>query len=135
MMQNHLLEYAGGTPQVALIGSQRGVNNIDWQTVGSVTGALQTRADIAETMIRGRAISKQAILQSIMDERLATARKMAQHKHSSELLVPGTAVDVWRTPTRKDQHGWHGPAELISVKRHAGSAICDVQGVPLLVPL
>ena len=61
MMQNHLLEYAGGTPQVALVGSQRGVNNIDWQTIGSVTGALQTRADIAETMIRGRAISKQAI--------------------------------------------------------------------------
>ena len=135
MMQNHLLEYAGGTPQVALVGAQRGVNNVDWQTIDSVTGALQTRADIAETMIRGRAIAKQAILQSIMDERLTTARKMAQHKHGMELLVPGTAVDVWRTPSRKDQHGWHGPAELISIKRHAGSAICDVQGGPLLVPL
>ena len=41
----------------------------------------------------------------------------------------------FRTPSKKDHHGWHGPAELISLKRRAGSAICDVQGMPLVVPL
>ena len=66
---------------------------------------------------------------------MTVARKIAQYKHDPQLLIPGQPVDVFRTPNRKDHHGWHGPAELISVKRRAGSAICDVQGMPLVVPL
>ena len=70
-----------------------------------------------------------------MEDRRAEASKMAQHSHEPQLLVPGTVVDIYRKPDRKDQYGWHGPAELVSVKRQAGSAIVDHQGQPLLVPL
>ena len=70
-----------------------------------------------------------------MEERSSQAQGLKQHKHEPEVLVPGTAVDVWRRPTRKDEHGWHGPGELVSLERRAGSGIVSLNGMPLLVPL
>ena len=129
------MDYAGGVPQVALTGSQRGFSTPDRKTLDETTGAMTERPDIAETLIRSRNLAKQAILQALMEDRRAEASKMAQHSHAPQLLVPGTVVDIYRKPDRKDQYGWHGPAELVSVKRQAGSAIVDHQGQPLLVPL
>ena len=57
------------------------------------------------------------------------------HKHPPELLVPGTAVDVYRKPDRKDEDGWRGPAELLSLERKAASAIVRHQGQLLIIPL
>ena len=53
---------------------------------------------------------------------------IAQHQHEPELLVPGTICDIWREPARKDECGWRGPAESISIERRAGSAIVKHQG-------
>ena len=72
-----LLDYAGGTPQVALTGSQRGTLVPDRETLDSATGALQTRPDIAETFVRTRNLAKQAILQALLEERMAEAQKIA----------------------------------------------------------
>ena len=73
MSQNLLLEYAGGTPQVALTGFQRGTLISDLETMDIATGALQTRPDIAETFVRTRNLAKQAILQAPLEERMAEA--------------------------------------------------------------
>lgn len=83
---------------------------------------------------RGRVLAKQCVLQAMMEERYAQPVKIKQHVHKQEILVPGTAIDVWRTPYRKDEHGWHGPGELVSVQRRAGSGIANLNGMPLLVP-
>ena len=66
-----LLDYAGGTPQVALTGFQRGTLISDLETLDIATGALQTRPDIAETFIRTRNLAKQAILQALLEELMA----------------------------------------------------------------
>ena len=100
-----MLEYAGGTPQIALTGTQRGVTTIDHTTLDSATGALQTRPDIAESYIRTRNLAKQLTLQCVMEERMAVASRIAQHKHDPQLLIPRQPVDVFRTPNRKDHHG------------------------------
>ena len=81
MAQNLMLEYAGGTPQTALTGvTPRGMTP-ERETIASTTGALQERPDIADSYIRGRALANQSILQSIIDDRMADAQNMSQHKH------------------------------------------------------
>ena len=93
------------------------------------------RPDYAETLLRGRLMAKQCVLEGIVQDRLAQAARMHQHKHPEEMLVPGTIIDIFRTPDRKDEDGWKGPAELISIERKAGSGIVRYQGQALLIPL
>ena len=90
MAQNLLLEYNGGTPQSALTGQyQRGWYTPDTETVGSITGALEQRPDSIETALRIRLLAKQAIMQGIIQERLARAASMRQYRHPPEHLTPG----------------------------------------------
>ena len=136
MSQNCILEYDGGTPQLALTGQpQRGWYTPDSTTLEAAQGALTKKPDYIETMIRTRLLAKQAIIQGVIQDRMAQAVAMKQHAHKPELLMPGTAVDIWRKPDRKDEPGWRGPAELISLRRSAGSAIVEHQGKPLIIPL
>ena len=136
MAQNLMLEYNGGTPQMALTGREsRGWYTPDSNTIESITGALQSKPDMAEQALRMRMLSKQCILSGLLEDRLAVATRMKQHKHDNSLLVPGQAVDIWRQPARKDEDGWRGPAELISVERKAGSGIVRHNGQLLLIPL
>ena len=136
MSQNLLLDYNGGTPQEALTGHyQRPWHNLDSNTLSSITGALEQRPDYVENAIRQRLIAKQCIQQGIVEDRFTRAANMKQHKHPPELLMPGTEVDFWRKPNRKDEDGWRGPAELISVQRKAASGIIQHQGQPHIIPL
>ena len=86
-------------------------------------------------MYRTRLLAEQAIIQALIQERLAKAATMKQHIHQPQTLLPGTVCDIWRQPDRKDEDGWRGPAEIISIERQAGSAIVKHQGQPLIVPL
>ena len=136
MCQNALLEKGGVTPQTAVTGvNPREYWNMDCAQLQSHTGALDVRADFAEQAIRGRLLAKQAILQAVVGERFAIARRTKQQKHDLSLLIPGMTVDIYRQPHRKDDYGWHGPAELVSVQRMTGTAIVVHQGQPLVLPL
>ena len=136
MSQNLMLEYNGGTPQQALVGHyQRPWYNVDSTTLDQIAGAVTKRPDYVEQAIRGRLLAKQCIQEGLIQERVARAGTMRQYKHDQQLLVPGQQVDIWRQPNRKDEYGWHGPAEIISLERRAGSAIVKHQGQPLIIPL
>ncbi|CAK0848314.1 unnamed protein product [Prorocentrum cordatum] len=132
---NCTLNYGGSTPQLALTGQLPRTIAIDSETITSMTGALEKRPDYMESMSRARLLARQAIVQSVIQDRLAQASKITQHQHEPELLVPGTICDIWREPARKDECGWRGPAEVISLERRAGSAIVKHQGQPLIIPL
>ena len=136
MAQNLMLDFNGMTPQQALTGQQKDLYNFESNTLDAYTGALAEKPDILESMMRFRLLAKQAILQGIVEDRFTQASRIRQHSHSQELLMPGTIVDVWKTTNRyKDEHGWKGPAEILSIERRAGSAIVKHQGVPFIVPL
>ena len=135
MAQHQMLEYAGGTPQLALTGQHPTGLTPDSDTLAQITGALESRPDYIESMYRTRLLAKQAIIQALIQERLAKAATMKQHIHQPQTLLPGTVCDIWRQPDRKDEDGWRGPAEIISIERQAGSAIVKHQGQPLIVPL
>ena len=138
MSQNLLLEYAGGTPQQALTGQeQRGWYRIETSELplDATKGALEERPDIVESMLRKRMLAKQCVIQGVIQDRLAQAQHIHQQQHAPALLLPGTAVDIWRKPEKKSADGWHGPAELISIERRAGSGIVQHQEQPLLIPL
>ena len=134
MCQNALLEKGGVTPQTAVTG----VNPreyMDCEQLQSHTGALDFRADFAEQAIRGRLLAKQAILQAVVGECLAIARRTKQQKHDLSLLIPGMTADIYRQPRQKDDYGWHGPAELVSAQRMTETAMVVHQGQPLALPL
>ena len=136
MSQNMLLEKGGVTPQTAVTGiNPREFWQMDNEQLQAHTGALDVKADFAEQAIRGRLLAKQAILEAVVGERLAIARRTKQQKHDLSLLIAGMAIDIYRQPHRKDDFGWHGPAELVSVNRHSGTAIVVHQGQPLILPL
>ena len=109
MSQNLMLDFNGTTPQQALTGQQKDWYSMEPKTVASVVGAAEERPDVVETMIRLRLLAKQCILQGIVEDRFAQAAKIKQHSHSQELLLLGMQVDIWRMPTRKEEHGWRGP--------------------------
>ena len=137
MAQNLMLEYNGQTPQTALTGVQsKELWNLETDNIQATESALDLKPDVAELAIRTRMLAKQCILQSIVEERLALARKMKQQKHPPSLLVPGMLVDVYRSPAvKRELAGWHGPGELLSIQRHAGAAIVLLHGQPLMSPL
>ena len=68
-------------------------------------------------------LAKQAVLQGVVQDRLAQAEHIHQQKHDTSLLMPGSVIDIWRKPTKKGVDGWKGPADLVSLERKAGSAI------------
>lgn len=113
----------------------KGWYDIDSDTLDSYCGSLLTRPDYSEIALRRRLLARQCICEGIIQERLAKARWMHQQQHPKSLLVPGMSVDIWGSPTRKDQVGWHGPTDLLTVERRAGSAVVQHQGQPLLAPL
>ena len=135
MAQNLLLDYNGGTAQSALTGQNSHFWDADSDVLQSTASATSGSPDYAEIAIRTRLISKQCILQSIIEDRIARAQNMKQYKHTLEFLLPGTICDVYRKPNRKDEYGWHGPCELVSIQRAAGSCIIVHNGVPLIVAL
>ncbi|CAK9093575.1 unnamed protein product, partial [Durusdinium trenchii] len=115
--QNMLLEKGGVTPQTAVTGiNPREFWQMDNEQLQAHTGALDVKADFAEQAIRGRLLAKQAILEAVVGERLAIARRTKQQKHDLSLLIAGMAIDIYRQPHRKDDFGWHGPAELVIIE-------------------
>ena len=64
MAQNQMLEYAGGTPQLALTGQHPTGLTPDSDTLAQITGALESRPDYIESMYRTRLLAKQAIIQA-----------------------------------------------------------------------
>ena len=117
---------------MSLWGCKTGWWGVEPETVSQVTGATESRPDIAEQMLRTRILAKQAILQSLVEDRLALSDHLRMHRHTPTLLVPGSSVDIWRRPERKDQDGWRGPAELVSVDRQAASGVVVHLGQPFL---
>ena len=126
MSQNLLLDYRGGTPQKALTGQyQRDWWSVEPSTVESITGSTEQRPDTAERMMRQRLLANQCVLQGIIEDRLAQADRMRQHRHPPELLLPGAVVDIWRKPDRKDQDGWKRPGGVDQRGTHRRERDCS----------
>ena len=67
--------------------------------MSSATGALDTQLDFVESHIRARFIVKEAILESIVEDRLARAEKTKVQQHTPDdlaKLVDGAKVDLYR---------------------------------------
>ena len=93
--------------------------------------------DLSEHHIRLRLLAKSNILQSIIEERIAKANNTRQQAQDSiwiDSLKPNDQVDIWRTPARKDQDGWRGPAEFISLDKGKAAAIVTHQNQPYNIP-
>ena len=67
-------------------------------------------ADNIESQMRLRLEAKEAIVQAIVEHRIAEAANTKIQQYSQEelsKLAPYSSVDIWREPDSKDQSGWH----------------------------
>ena len=79
-------------------------------------------------------MAKQTIMRSIVEDRLALSDGLKVHNHQPQMCLLGSVVGIGRKPDRKDEDGWRGPAEIISIDRHTDSAIVQHRDFPLLIP-
>lgn len=77
--------------------------------------------------------SKQNVLRTIVEERIAVANHTRPQKLNTQEVKVGEAVDLYRTPDRKDQEGWRGPCDLLDLNK--SGAIVVWNGYPYIVPL
>ena len=139
MCLNLTLVYGGVTPCQGLLGyTPRDMYDPDNRTVCAAAGAMETAPDAIECGIRLRMAAKEAILQSVVEDRIATANNTKIQQYSSDQvarLTEGAKCDIWRLPDNKDDPGWRGPADLI--KKYIDDSKCVVvwRGHPMLLPL
>ncbi|CAK0846103.1 unnamed protein product [Prorocentrum cordatum] len=134
MSQNLLLNFGGSTPANALLGyTPRDFYDENSATTMAHKGALEISPDTFESNVRMRLLSKQNVLKTIVEERLAIANKSRPQKLDIERIKVGDKVDLYRTPSKKDQEGWRGPCDLLHMK--STGAIVVWNGYPYIVPL
>ncbi|CAK0817055.1 unnamed protein product, partial [Prorocentrum cordatum] len=134
MAQNLLLNFGGSTPANALLGyTPRDFYDENSATTMAHKGALEISPDTFESNVRMRLLSKQNVLKTIVEERLAIANKSRPQKLDTERIKVGDKVDLYRTPSKKDQEGWRGPCDLLHMK--STGAIVVWNGYPYIVPL
>ena len=131
--------FGSATPNQALLGFEpRDLYNIDNTSVASTSGAESAQPDFVETSIRARLLAKEAIIQAIIEHRIAeSANSKTQQVHPETLakMQPGSSIDIWREPESKDQTGWKGPAEMLRLYRDSGKAVVMWRGIHMLIPL
>eukprot|EP00959_Pyramimonas_sp_CCMP1952_P283215 5920269-Pyramimonas_sp.AAC.1 len=96
------------------------------ETLAASRSAMGLTPDPTEQHLQLRLLANSNILQAIVEERIAKAnntRQQAQDNNLIETLKPHDQVDIWRTPTRKYQDGWIGPAEFIGLDKDKAAAI------------
>ena len=111
MAANILLSYGGCTPAQAVLG----VNPRDLSEFDSGAPSSQSNDDYLERSIRLRLIAKSAILQAMVEQRVAEASRARPQQVDETEVVPGAAIDIYRAPDSKSGEGWCGPAKLHEV--------------------
>ena len=104
-------------------------------TLDSRTGALEGAPDPGEVNVRVRMTAKGCIMKALIEERLSRANSTHQQQVDQTSIEPPCSVDIWRTPERKDQEGWRGPADLVHILKDRSSGVVVWQGYPYLIPM
>ena len=139
MATNSCLVYGAATPNQGLLGYEpRDTYDLDNTSKAATGDASSANADFIESTIRGRLLAKGAIIQSIIEHRIAESANSKTQQVSQETLsrlAPGASIDLWRQPDTKDQTGWKGPGEMLKLYRESGKVVIMWRGVPMLIPL
>ena len=141
MAQNMLPSYSGVSPAQALLGvPPRDLYEGNSEALDSYIGSVESEPDAMERVLRLRLLAKDAIIQTIIEDRIARANNTrTQTQHVAELVVGPKTRDIYRSPDRRvlgqGGSGWHGPADLLEVSPDNSKAIVKWQGMPLLLPI
>ena len=128
---NTTLIYEGFSPYQCLYGISP--NDVVHEELDTISSGLE--ADLPfyrHQLVRLRAV--QVLQESILQARLTRALTSRPRTSDVSSYTIGQQVDVYRRPTRKDLHGWRGPAVLVSLSGEGG-AVVRWQGVFLDVPI
>ena len=94
---------------------------------------MEASPDTFEANVRTRIKSKQNVLRTIVEERIATANRTRPRQLDLSKVNVGDKGDLYRTPDHKGQEGWRGPCDLLHLK--PSGAIVMWNGYPYIVPL
>ena len=100
MCSNSVLVYGSNTPNQALLGYEpRDLYHIDNKSVGATIDASSAVPDSIESSVRLRLHAKEAIIQAVIEHRIAEASNTKIQQYTPEIIeklkVAGTSVDVW----------------------------------------
>ena len=136
MACNLMLNYNRHCPLEAVIGYvPRDPYDPESCEILAHTGALEFDEDIFETQLRLRILAKEAILNSIVQERLTKANNTKVVQAPTSTFSVGDVVDLFRPPQHKGLEGWTGPHTLIHIAHDRSKAIVLCKSLPLLVPI
>jgi hypothetical protein len=113
--KNSMLRVHGQSPYAALFGRTPPLlQELEAPTLSATEDGKG--GENSRHIVRMREISLQSIVEGTARERLKRASK-TQTRVTGQLagLQNGDLVDVFRTPSSKDNIGWRGPCEVISV--------------------
>ena len=110
LCSNSVLVYGSSTPNQALLGYEpRDFYHHDNTSISATSDARAGIPDSIESQIRLRLHAKEAIIQAVIEHRIAEAANTKPQQYSPETLKqieePEAKVDLWREPTSKDQSG------------------------------
>jgi hypothetical protein len=113
--KNAMLQIHGQSPYQALLGRVPHVM-AEFETPGVSMISDAVGGSVSRHVVRIRELSLQAIVEGSARDRIARASK-TQTRSAGELqnLAPGQLVDIHRQPSSKDNSGWRGPAEVVSI--------------------
>jgi len=139
MATNSVMVYNAATPNQALIGYEpRDLFSMENKNLSATSGSVASRPDYLESSMRARLLAKEAIVQAIIEHRIAEAANSKHQQYDPqqlEKMEDGQKVDLWREPEDKSTSGWRGPAETLRLYRKHGKAVIMWKGFPMLVPL
>ena len=79
------------------------------------TGILETTPDPYECNLRYRQNAKMNIQRAIIEERICRANRTKPSQIPIKEYKPPCDIQLFRTPERKDEDGWRGPARLLEI--------------------
>ena len=140
MATNSILVYHNAIPNQALFGFEpRDLCSMDNHLlVSQQQAAVIGRVDTIEAHLRCRFHSKEVVLQTVIEHRIAEAVNIKVQQYDTTVLdklKQDDSVDIWRETSSKDQAHWRGPAEIFNTYRKAGTAVVPWRGNFMLLPL
>ena len=134
MAQNITLSIGGYTPVTMVYGVlPRGFLDPEADPVIGDEN-IEVAESVFERSLRLRQIALQASQAAILESRISRANRSRPSRLPLEQMLPGTTkVEIYRDDS--GGQGWRGPATILKVNEHAGTAIVEFQGRPYLIGL
>lgn len=125
--KNQMTEYGGFSPMQCVLGANEG-----WSGAHLEEGESKV-VKVFENAFRHRFIAMKCVREAVCQERIRASARGHGRAPTQDQLSPGTKIEAYTDPKRKDLPGWKGEGVVFGNKG-PGKIIYKWQGVPRQAP-